>query len=420
MIDFAYSVVAWTMVAIFLVATVFWLVEVLIVGRARDHPQEYGLDEIQVRVMTIDAEPIVQGTVDSLPERLTDVHVIAERPIEVDDATVHVVPESFSCTAKRKGRAAEWARRNVPTPESEFVLYLDEDTLVPELPPFPDADIVQLMERPVRTDSWLCYFAEIFRMGFQIEQRTFPRFRFPLYAWGGGFAVRASLEDEIGWDVDTVTEDTNFIWRAFASDDRKMAVLPVKLLNQAPPTIMEMIHQRRRWISGAARDSNLLPIRYRLLSLFRNAAWALVALSPVLLLPYVSPLSMTLWPAGYQYVILFQLVGLFSWGFIGYWYYAERFRVLVALFVTLPVVALLHAVGALWAVISPTTTFRVTQKVPPTEIHDEVVEELHLEEHHHDHAPRPHENADQAADTDGEGREESAGDPDASANASRD
>ncbi|MDZ7730992.1 MAG: hypothetical protein U5K37_08840 [Natrialbaceae archaeon] len=58
--------------------------------------------------------------------------------------------------------------------DEPFVLYLDEDTIVPSLPPFPDVDIVQLMERPVRTGSWLSYFAEIFRMGFQIEQRTFP------------------------------------------------------------------------------------------------------------------------------------------------------------------------------------------------------------------------------------------------------
>lgn len=232
------------------------------------------------------------------------------------------------------------------------------------------------MERPVRTKSWLCYFAEIFRMGFQIEQRTFPRLRYPLYAWGGGFAVRVAVEDEVTWDVSTVTEDTNFIWRAFADPARDMAVLPVKLLNQAPPSIREMIHQRRRWLSGSSMDSHLLPRRYRLLALLRNAAWGLVPLSPILLIPLATPVSIAFFPALYEMGILFQLIGLFGWGFIGYWYYGERPHVLVGLFLTLPLVALIHATGALWAIIQPTKQFRVTQKIPPSEIEDEILEEL--------------------------------------------
>lgn len=377
MIDLGYSVAAWTILVIFFIATVYWVFEVLVWGRARDRPPEYDLSAIQVRIMTIDAQEVVQGTVESLPSEIDDVRVIAEHEIAIEGATVHVVPAEFSCEAQRKARAAEWARRNVPT-DTEFVLYLDEDTIVPSLPPFPDVDIVQLMERPVRTGSWLCYFAEIFRMGFQIEQRTFPRFRYPLYAWGGGFAVKTDLEDDVTWNVNTVTEDTNFIWRAFADSTREMAVLPVKLLNQAPPTVREMIHQRRRWISGAARDAHLLPRRYQLLSSLRNAAWGLVVLSPLLLIPVITSVSVVLFPTIYQIGIYVQVVGLFSWGLIGYWYYAERLRVLIGLFLTLPVVAILHAAGAFWAILSPARTFRVTQKVPPRQVKDEVVEGIDL------------------------------------------
>ena len=370
-----YSVAAWTVLLIFVITSAFWVVEVLVVGRARKQPAEHDLSDVQVRVMTIDAQAVVQQTVDSLPTTLGDVRVIAEDDIDIDGATVHVVPSSFTCNATRKARAAEWARRHVPTDET-FVLYLDEDTIAPSLPSFPDADIIQLMERPVRTGSWLCYFAEIFRMGFQIEQRVFPRFRYPLYAWGGGFAVKTAVEQEVTWDVPTVTEDTNFIWRAFADPDREMAVLPVKLLNQAPPSVEELIRQRRRWISGASLDSHLLPRRYRLLSLLRNAAWGLVALSPLLLVPLVTPISIVLFPALYEVAMTVQIIGMFAWGYLGYWYYAERFRVLVGLLLSLPVVAVLHATGALWAILSPTTTFRVTQKVPPTRINDDVAEEI--------------------------------------------
>lgn len=378
MIDLAYSVAAWTILLIFFGATVFWISEVLVIGRGRNPPGEYGTTEVQARIMTIDAEAVVQATVNALPDEIRDVRVIAERDIDIDGATVHTVPEDFTCEARRKARAVEWSRRNIPTDE-EFVLYLDEDTIVPSLPAFPDVDIVQLMERPVRTGSWLCYFAEIFRMGFQIEQRTFSRFRYPLYAWGGGFAVKATVEDEVTWDTATVTEDTNFIWRAFADPTREMAVLPVKLLNQAPPSVMEMIHQRRRWVSGSSLDSHLLPRRYRILSLLRNAAWGLVPLSPILLVPLVTPVSVILLPDVYSFGILFQVIGLFTWGFIGYWYYGERFRVLVGLFVTLPIVVVVHALGALWAIFSPAKTFRVTQKVPPSEAEDDLIEELEID-----------------------------------------
>lgn len=375
MIDLGYSVVAWIVLLIFLLSTSFWLFEILLVGQARQRPAAYDPSDVQVRVMTIDAREVVQGTVNALPDSVADVRVIAERDIDIAGAAVHVVPEDFACEARRKARAAEWARRTLET-DAEFVLYLDEDTVVPALPPFPDVDIVQLMERPVRSGSWLCYLAEMFRMGFQIEQRTFPRFRYPLYAWGGGFAVRSAVEDQVTWDVPTVTEDTNFIWRAFDDPDREMAVAPVKLLNQAPPTVREMIHQRRRWVSGAALDSHLLPAHYRLLSLLRNGAWGLVALSPLLLVPLVTPVSVVLQPGLYRAGILVQLVGLFGWGLIGYWYYGERVRVLVALFVTLPVVALIHATGALWAIVRPARSFRVTEKVPPTELPDDRIEEI--------------------------------------------
>lgn len=376
--ELAFAVVAWTMLAIFFVSTMFWVIEIVLIGRARWSPIEHEPPEIEVRILTIDAEPVVQGTVDALPADFAAVRVIAEQPITIEGASVHVVPEDFTCEATRKGRAIEWARRTIPCTGS-YVLYLDEDTLLKDFRGLPDADIVQLSEQPIRSDSWLTYFAEIFRMGFQLEQRTFPKFRYPLYAWGGGIAVRKTVEDEVTWNSETLTEDTNFVWRAFANQPCEMEYLRVRAMNQAPPSIKEMIHQRRRWISGAARDSHLLPRRYQVLSLLRNAAWALVCLSPLLALPLVTPIGMVLWPEAYQIVLVVQLVGLFGWALLGHWYYGERARILAALLLTVPIVAFLHAVGALWAIVQPATDFRVTEKVKPPNIDDQKIQEVDLE-----------------------------------------
>lgn len=377
-VDWIYSVSAWTVLAVFLLSTLFWLVEMVIVGRSRRGPIEHDLDQVEARILTVDAAEVVQATVDALPDGLADVRVIAEEGIAIEGASVHVVPEDFSCEATRKARAVEWARRTIRS-DATYTLYLDEDTLLREFGGLPDADIVQLSEQPIRSGSWLTYLAEIFRMGFQLEQATFPEFRYPLYAWGGGFAVRKDLEDHLTWDVNSLTEDTNFVWRAFADPDVDMAYLRVQAMNQAPPSVREMVHQRRRWVSGAANDSHLLPLRYRFLSLLRNAAWGLVFLSPLLALPLVTPIRMLFLPDVYQYGILFQLVGLLGWSLLGYWYYGERPRVLCALLVAVPLVAVLHAAGAFWAILHPTDDFRVTEKVPPSEVEDGKIEEANVD-----------------------------------------
>jgi hypothetical protein len=382
--NWGFTLFAWTVLTIFFITTVFWLIEIVIIGRDRRGAIEHGPSDVEVRVMTVEAERVVQATVDQLPTGLDTVRVIAERPITIDGAEVCVVPAEFECEATRKGRALEWARRELSCSAS-YMLYLDEDTVLREFPGLPDADIVQLSEQPIRTDSWLTYFAEIFRMGFQLEQAVFPKFRYPLYAWGGGIAVRKRLEDRITWDVNTVTEDTNFVWRAFQTGEYDLQFLNIRAMNQAPPSVREMIYQRRRWISGAARDSHYLPRRYRLFSLLRNAAWGLVFVSPVLALPLVTPLSVVLLPVLYDYVIQFQLVGLFGWAVIGYWYYGERPLVLAALLVSIPLVALLHSAGAFWAIFQPTTDFRVTHKVPPAEVEDSRISEAVTPESDTDH-----------------------------------
>lgn len=76
----------------------------------------------------------------------------------------------------------------------------------------------------------------------------------------------------------------------------------------------------------------------------------------------------------------FQLVGLFGWAALGYWYYGERPLVLAALLVTIPLIAIIHAAGAFWALFQPTTNFRVTQKLPPAEVEDSRITEIAVTE----------------------------------------
>jgi len=378
------SILLWAALAVYGFSSLWWLVETFVLSRGwkPDNTEPWGLDDIQVRILTIDSEPVVQQTVNAIPDGLADIRVIAEGEIAIDGATVHVVPDEFTCDATNKGRAVEWARRNVDC-DKEYILYLDEDTLVTDFTGLPDADFIQFTEKPIYTGSRLTYLCEVFRTGYQFEQFGFHRLSYPLYAWGGGFAIRQQIEQEIGWDVATITEDTNLIWRAAKEYDLTYQVADKRFRNQAPPSVKSMLKQRRRWMSGTVKDDYLLPLLYRPLYLTRVVAWAFSPFVPLLaiasyLLPGTAP--------GVELYSLLStaLLGiLFVYMFLGVIAYRKH-PILWPIFLLLtPLAVVLHAVGALWGVVRPVEEFEVTEKVTAETIEEvnQSLEEGELQSH---------------------------------------
>lgn len=320
-----------------------------------------------MRILTIDAAPVVQRTVDALPTAIADIHVIAERDIAVDGATVHVVPDSFECNATNKGRAVEWARRNVPC-EKEYVLYLDEDTIVTDFTGLPDADFVQFTEKPIYTGSRLTYLCEVFRTGYQFEQLGFHRLSYPLYAWGGGFAIRREIEEELGWDVATITEDTNLIWRAADEFDLDDQLVDKRFRNQAPPSLKSMLKQRRRWMSGTIGDDHLLAPWYRPIYLTRVVAWAFSPFVPLLVVASLLLPGTALGIELYGLLSTGLLAILFVYMLLGAIAYRKHPLLWPVFLLLTPLAVVLHAAGAMWGVVSPVEQFEVTEKVPPETI----------------------------------------------------
>lgn len=359
------SAILWIVVLLSVCSVAYWTYLIVFVARGYEYPApEHGPSAVQVRLLTVDAEHIVQKSVDAIPDALTDCHVVAEKPMDIDGATVHVVPDTFECEAIRKGRALEWARRNVPC-DREYVLYLDEDSLVTEFSGIPDADVVQFRERPRRSRSFLTYLAEIFRMGFQIEQRAFPSLGVPLYAWGGGIAIRRELEDRITWQKNTMIEDTTFVWDAAATENLDFAIARAKFDTQAPPTIRAMLGQRSRWLAGSQAESHLLSPLYRLLTTVRNLAWALSPAVPFLtFVPLFIPGTIA-FETAFQVVSIAVFSFVVVWSMLGIAYYDESLLTGIILVVLTPIVSLLHSLGAFVGFVSPPTDFAVTRKVRP-------------------------------------------------------
>lgn len=370
--------VLWQLILLYTIPTAFWLYEVAMYlwyaklrgGRSPDS-KHWGPDEVQLRILTIDNAAVVQNTVDSLPESFDDILVVAEADISIDGAEVVVVPESFTCNAQNKGRAVEYARR-VRSTDREYILYIDEDTIIPEFEGIPsDADIVQFRERPLRTGSLITYLAEIHRIGFNFEQRAFPFLTVPFYAWGGGIAICRSLEDRVTWDIGTIVEDSVFVWRAILENDASFALVKPHFNNQAPPTVRSMITQRRRWLTGTRSRSAMLPWNYRVVYHFRDLGWALSMISSFIwglsilaqfgIIPV--PLTVVFFPDVYTVLSMILLGLVYSWSLIGLVIYRERWWIGLLLLITTPLIVTIHSVGALYGLLRPARDFAVTTKV---------------------------------------------------------
>jgi hypothetical protein len=194
----------------------------------------------------------------------------------------------------------------------------------------------------------------------------------PLYAWGGGIAIRSSLEDEITWDYPTVIEDTIFLWRAFteAADDVSLAFIPDRMSNQAPPTIRAMFRQRRRWIAGSREDNDLLSLDRVLMYGIRDLSWSVTGVIPVLFLVGLFSGADIFFPDRYRLTSLALLLFMYVWIGIGVYRYRPSLPVAVAVVVLAPVTTVLHSVGALWGLVSQPGTFDVTNKVDETDAVD--------------------------------------------------
>lgn len=361
--DLVATMLLWSVMSLYIAGGLYWLFEIAVYGwRYEDPERVYGSDDVQVRFLTIDAESVVQQSVDRLPEELTDRYVVAEEPMDIAGSEVAIVPDSFECSATNKGRALEWARRTLDC-EAEFVLYLDEDSHVMEFDGLPDADIVQLSEHPRRTSSLLTYLAEVNRMGFQAEQRAFPSIAVPLYAWGGGLAIRQSIEAEVTWDYPTVIEDTVFLWRAYVEADATFSYVTDRVSNQAPPSLRAMFHQRRRWIAGAREDNSILSIDRVLMYGIRDLSWSVTAFIPALVVLSFVPVVDLYFFEAYQLVSLVLLGLLLLWVVLGVYLHRPKRRIAVLCLLLAPITTVLHSAGALWGLVSPPETFEVTQKV---------------------------------------------------------
>jgi len=88
----------WISLILYGFSAFWWLFEVFGLSwgwRGSQNTDRWENEDIQVRILTIGAQNVVQATVNSVPDSIIDIQVIAEKEITISGAQVHVVPEEF-------------------------------------------------------------------------------------------------------------------------------------------------------------------------------------------------------------------------------------------------------------------------------------------------------------------------------------
>jgi egghead protein (zeste-white 4 protein) len=97
------------------------------------------------------------------------------------------------------------------------------------------------------------------------------------YLYGSNLLVRADVEDKVGWDYDTLAEDSAFGQRAFYDMNYKIGIFGAIAHEQPALSIMQSIKQRERWFYGSVQNLPLIPRWLKFRQLVRLISWVLGA-----------------------------------------------------------------------------------------------------------------------------------------------
>jgi egghead protein (zeste-white 4 protein) len=307
------------------------------------------------------------------------IEAITDMPVSVGADRHIVVPERYTTPneAMYKARALEYGRVNRPQYEritrNTWILHLDEESIItPEAVEGIYHYINDRRNQNTVGQGEIKYNAHKYGQNLLITSidslRTgddLGRFRFqykvfgkPLFGMHGSFVlVPASLEDEVGFDLGgrgSITEDAYF---ALICAERGIRFGWVEgyIREQSPFTLLALLKQRRRWITGL-----------RLLVFDKSISRRQRVMLGV---------NMTLWRMAYIPFFLSLMATLVS-AMVGVVYMMGAYRnisgaglplsrqitIWLASLVLVPVCCAIEGVAVLYSIVSPIKTFEVVAK----------------------------------------------------------
>lgn len=178
---------------------------------------------------------------------------------------VIIVPGTFlTKRAKYKARALEYFRQSQHLTQADWVLHLDEESMIDKTVIRSCLEFIERGEEDVgmgtihynAVNHWTNAFlsaAEVVRMSedfgrFQLPVRLCRR---PLLGWmhGSWILINGEVENRVTWETACVAEDFWFAYDAVALG-YKFGWLHAIVREQPPETVRDFFRQRRRWYTG--------------------------------------------------------------------------------------------------------------------------------------------------------------------------
>ncbi|KAI9193277.1 glycosyl transferase family group 2-domain-containing protein [Polychytrium aggregatum] len=202
------------------------------------------------------------------------VHVLTDEPYFFENINCYTCPKSFATgRSKYKARALEWYRQTMKFTERDWVLHLDEESVI-------DDESVRRVLRFIWYEhdctwgqgvilynqynywkNWIYTVADALRVGDDVSrfQLQYTYFKRPIFGAHGSFLLtNGAVENAVTWDLGSLTEDYQFAMVAWKKGF-KCGKVPAIIREQSPMRFIDFLKQRRRWYVGIRRLPQFLP-----------------------------------------------------------------------------------------------------------------------------------------------------------------
>ena len=202
------------------------------------------------------------------------VHVLTDEPHFFDNINCFTCPKSFqTARSKYKARALEWYRQTMRYTEYDWVLHLDEESVIDDHSVMQTLDFIRyerqctwgqgviLYNQYRYWKNWMFTVGDAIRVGddlarFHLQYTYFHR---PIFGAHGSFLlVNGLIENTITWDLGSLTEDYEFATHAW-EHGFACGKIPGLVREQSPMDLIGFLKQRRRWFVGIRRIPRILP-----------------------------------------------------------------------------------------------------------------------------------------------------------------
>ncbi|KAJ3368549.1 hypothetical protein HDU91_000496 [Kappamyces sp. JEL0680] len=202
------------------------------------------------------------------------VHVLTDEPNYFDNINCYTCPKSFKTSnSKYKARALEWYRQTMKYTEFDWILHLDEESVIDDASVLRCLDFVKyqkeyqwgqgviLYNQYRYWTNWIYTVADAIRVSddlarFHLQYTYFHR---PVFGAHGSFLLtNGMVENAVTWDLGSLTEDFQFAVHAWEKG-YKCGPIAGFVREQSPMDFIGFMKQRRRWYVGIRRLPLFLP-----------------------------------------------------------------------------------------------------------------------------------------------------------------